>query len=382
MPNINTGRSLTPGQLETLFGGKKPPVLYNFSASKFSHLKAAIATVTTGTGRAVILCEGDSTTLGAGSVPGILGPGTKTNSYPSKLAAMLSAAGVNTCLESIWGDGGIGAAIATYDSRIVLGNWSTGVTNGYSLGGAPFFTNSATVAPLAWTPLTPTDTCEIYYNTNTTFGTFNANANGGSNTLVSCVSGGIGVGKVTLSASLGMNTYNAIWASGAVNVVGFRAYNSAVKAVDVCNAGYGGAYTGIIKGNGWDAPLLTLLAPSLVIVSAGINDWLGAVPPANTATWFAGMLANTPSSVSDTMIMAPFTSGLLSTPFATQVPYQNVTRAAAGSSIPFIDINRFWGSWNEANAKGYYSPDWIHPSALGYSSAAGLMYGAMSPFIF
>lgn len=330
--------------------------------------RKALARVVSGQGNGRILCIGDSTTVGTGSVAGGAGPGVKNASYPTLTASLLSGIGLAASSQNCFGDFGYGANAPTYDSRFVLGNWAFGSPN--NMAGQCYTAGATTASPLSFTPSINTDTCEIYYLTGST-GSFNANINGGGNTLVN-TAGGNGVSKVTITGALGANVYNCLWASGSnVFICGFIAYNSAVKQVHVVNMGRGGGKAGDINGAFPAASNhIAAIAPDLTIIQIGINDWTTATSlgsyAASVQTVITGALA-----VGDCMLSSPIYTNPASVASAAQTPYTAALQSLAiTNGIPFVDTNYRLGGFAAGNANGMYYTDGVHGSALGYADEA------------
>lgn len=327
--------------------------------------RIALARQRLGLGNAVIACIGDSTTVGTGSIVS-LGPGLKNGSYPSRLATLLTSAGVTAGAQSCFGDGGYGTSIATYDTRLALGSWGLGSPAGFA--GQSFLASAATASPLSFTPVGNTDTCDIFYLTGSSTGSFNANINGGTNTLVSSA-GASGYGKLTLTGSLAANVYNVTWASGGnVFIIGFSAYNSAVKQVSVLNQGRGGAKTSEIVAM-WQSPAaeLTVLSADLAIIKLGINDWLNSISISAFTSSLTTLITSC-ASVCDVIVETP--------PYSQTAPVGQaaytaaMAQVAAANNAVFLNLNGRFGGFANANTDGLMAGDGIHETNYGYMDEA------------
>lgn len=351
------------------------------AATMLPKWRKALADVLSGSGRGRILFMGDSTTAGSGSVAGLAGPGVKNGSYVNRFATLLSAMGISAVTHSAFGDAGFGASLPTYDTRIVMGSWTLngGIT---SPGGSCFYASGTTASALSFTPTGSTDSCEIYYATSPTTGAFNANVNGGSNTLINTVSGSNGVSKATITGTLGANTYNFLWASGgAVFIFGWIAYDSTAKQVSVVNIGQAGATAAQIASAPWQgaAAHINAIAPNLTSIQIGINDWLGGTALSSYSSTVQSLLAAA-TAAGDCIVMSPLSSTTTSVSAATQAQYITAKQALAKTSgVPYIDTNYRWGnSFATANANGMYYSDGVHPSASGYADEARLLAKLLS----
>lgn len=361
------------GAKASLFSGT-PQIggLLNFRRSSLLNWKVARDNARSGKSNGVILALGDSTTVGFGS-QGASFVNMKSGSWSTQLAAALSAGGVLSASQNCFCDFGYTTNAPTYDPRLSVASWT--LNSGVQAMAGQTWSASSAAGNLSFTPSVQTDTCDIYYVTNTTTGSFNANVNGGTNTLVN--SGvAAGYGKLTISGSLGSNTYNVAFASGAsVFIVGFNAYNSAAKQISVLNFGQGGATSAQILNNVWASPnaLIGVLAPALTIVQLGINDWL-------QGTGNSGLSSNVQTLITaakpsgDVLLLTPIQGSPANEPFVTQQPYLDVyPQLALANNEVMLDVNRRWGGFLTANNNGFYYADGTHGSLSGYADEAAAL---------
>ena len=362
--NTTIGRAL-------LGGARLPLGTYNFNRAYLANWKAALNNARNGVSNGVILSLGDSTTVGIGTV--VSGVNTKTGSVSTQLAGLLTTAGVPASAQNCFCDFGYTTHAPTYDPRLSIGSWtfSTGVK---AFAGQTYQAGSGANGTLSFTPTIQTDTVDIYYVTNTSLGSFNANINGGTNTLQSTAAAA-GYRKLTLTGSLGMNVYNMAWASGgSVFIVGFNAYNSAVKQISVLNMGQGGATVAGIQAV-WHsvASLLAIFAPALTTIQIGINDWMALT---NGAAFSASLqsLISAAKSISDVLLIAPIQSSSATIPYATQQPYlDNYPTDAISNNCVLLNVNQRWGGFPGGNASGFYYSDGIHGNTSGYGDEASAL---------
>lgn len=352
------------------------PNVYNRLPQSIKNFRAALANSTAGIAKTNILCIGDSTTFGTGSMAGLYGPGVKNNSYPTALSNRFNSLGFKSGAQNCFGDAGYGANIPTYDPRLTIGSWAV-VSNIVSICGETYAATAATATPMKFTPTVATDTCEIYYiSGNGTAAAFNANVNGGANTVVQTWTGlAWNISKVVISGSLGMNNYQCSWASGGeVFIIGFSAYSSVNHEVSVINLGWGGS-TAESQLGAFPSMAVSLAAfnPSLVILQTGINDWFGSTAlstyQSSVASWIAAVPANC-----DIVMVSPLQSSSANSPFATQAPYdQTFSNAATAGSYMYVDLNGRSGGFTAANALGLMASDGTHGSAAMYNDEGNFL---------
>lgn len=341
--------------------------LLNFRSDNLSRWRIARAKVRNGTANAAVMCIGDSTTFGAQAAAGTA---QRLNAYPAQLANLMTAAGLRANHQSIFGTSGPGSSLTATDSRVSLtGNWTQ---NGSltSVGG-PMLLASNT-GTLSFAPTINVDTFDVWY-LRVSGMRFNWNINGGANTLTAVLPGDNLTQKLTIPATLGANTLNIEWSVGNTYIVGINAYNSAQKEVSVWNCGWFGSSTPnwVSRFDLTWSPLATIptLAPDVVIISIGINDWGGDRLISEYKNNLRTMVRFA-SQVSDVILMTPFPSATSNADPEEQRRYVEAIYAVAGEvDCPLIDMWAQFGSWDLMNTRGAYG-DILHPNGVGYSDIA------------
>lgn len=268
----------------------------------------AIARVRNRTGRARMAFVGDSTIAGwgsggvvgtgAGATPGSGGNYLRASSTPQQLSVLLSAAGIPTRADAIFGTGTTTAnTVAEY---VVVNPGNTfgadwGVHSSSTLGGNSL--TSAATGTTSWVTRSweyAADTFDIYYMTLAGFGTFTVtDASGTLATVdasvvvlpVGAASGGLS--KVTVSRATASKLPISIQRTGvggAIFIVGIVPYDSNSPRLEIWNMGWGGSKTSdwtLAGSNGWKAYYaLTLIEqPDLWYLELGLNDRFNAVSP-------------------------------------------------------------------------------------------------------
>ncbi len=340
--------------------------VFNLKASNTQYTRRAISRVMTGSGRGTIACCGDSTTRGIGSGTGNTQYiNIKHNSYPFRLAQILSSAGLPATADNFYGTGGDGetiAQVASESAQISIGaDWA--ISPLPSVGGQSF-QQSAGTSSLAYTPATPWDTAKYLYFVGTT-GIMELQPGA---VTVNTAANPSGLTLGTLTQGLGTAAFSITWKSGAtVYPQGFHFYNSAIPQLDILDLGWGGSTSVDWARAGTLNPLtgLAALAPDLTIIDLGINDWIVRTA-ASTFSANIQTLITQALSTGDCWLVAPIPSSPSAIPIATQATYISALYAlAVTNDIPLIDLTHRVGSWAEGNSLGLYW-DNLHHNPLGY----------------
>lgn len=324
-----------------------------------------------------ILLLGDSTTAGVGVSTSNL----KGSSYPTQLAALMEAAGYHTSLASVCGGAGLDQSytVAAIDPRITLGDWIWQTNASFHfIGGAPYRANAATTNPLAYAEPTLTDYCHVFYPKISGGPSISIDANGGTPTVVSTA--GTGWGKVTITAPLGVNTYNVQSQGGAVAQVGmFIAGNSAEKKFNIINCGRSGAQSGFLATTVSPAALIALIDPDLIIYMDGINDWYNSV---GTSTFSTNVQTNITSyfqpSGADVLLMPGLATNSATYSDAVQNGYRDAMSALSTGGVQYLDANGGL-TYAQRLAAGYKAADLVHETATGYANVAARVKARITP---
>lgn len=361
--------------LGLLQGASSP--LVNWGSSNFSFWKAARAEALAGTGRARILAAGDSTTAGVGA---FTTAGLRVGGYPAYLASSLASAGLATTSANVVGSANLSTAASytTYNPNMTFGsaNW---VFAGASAGGAGF-SNATDTAAASFTPPVAVDTFEVTYLQNTGYGIMNYDIDGGTATPLN-LAGTAQLMKVVISTTLGTHTLNLARASGGtVLFFAIVAYNSAQKAVDVMNSGWGGSTTADWNNNSTvfrARPIIQFYAPHLLILQLGINDYTPAtlVSVANYQTNLNAIIADNIASRS-ILLVTPVPSISSRQTVAIQAQYVQAMRdVAAQNNLPLFDNWKIFDAG--ATQTQFYIADRVHPNETGYAREASALAPAL-----
>jgi lysophospholipase L1-like esterase len=354
--------------------------LYNRNPLLLPHWRAARSKVRAGTGNARILCIGDSTTFGNGSNGASTGD-YKTLCYPTQLANLFNAAGINANWNNFLGNGVSPATSMNNDARVSKIGSPTDNSGATTVGGdLTQVTSSAN--GVAFLPTANVDTFKIWYTTVSGGGSFTIDINGsGTQTINTNTSSGYT--STTITASLGANTLNWRGVSGNVFLAGVEAFDSSKKQITVLNGGWPGATIANINSTSfaWSSGSVLAagtLAPDVTVINVGINDWNGGT---SLSTFQSSMqtLITRVQTTGDAVLMTPnpsSTSGFASA--ATQQSFINVLYGLAQSNnIPLVD--QFSRVVSYANASGLgLDYDALHPNGAGYADMASAVYMMLS----
>lgn len=326
--------------------------------------RAAREAVVAGTSDAKILCIGDSTTIGAGTLTGT------PDSYPYLIASQLATEGVPSARGLAVGPRAIGPDV----------RWSVGA--GWTEEAFGWAANSSMKGAVGSSALTFTDTTladryDVYYWTANGAGSVTAQATGGSAVTQDTHSLSVNIQKFTVSAGSAATT-NVLTITNAsaaeVHIVSVEPWHSTVKRVRVANAGVAGATTTawVDPKSGAGSPnCIRAYAPDLTIINLGIND---AFTPLAVETYLANIqtLIDVASETGDVLIHLPVP--IMSTADATRLANEPLYGDALIAEIPDWNVLDLWGDggWGRPgeDAVPTYMLDALHPNATGNAALA------------
>lgn len=338
------------------------------------NFRKALAKVLAGQ-RARLLIMGDSTSVGAGAGTSTANlTGARAKNYPTRLAAALTAAGIPTYNEAVFGDQKtLTATVAypSYDPRVTLAG-GFAATSFSALGGNPWLA-AATGAKWSLTPGMTFDTVDVFTISNTGNGSLTVDVDGGATLTTINTNAALAVQKTTVSCTRGTHTLNLTTTSTASTyVLAVIPYDSTVGGLDIIQAGwYGGVmsdYAG--AGSVWspsNATLLAAVAPDLAIVQLTVNDSTNGTTPASFAASLATVESALTTAGAETLLMsgipsnnANATNGQLAAIVAA------VSARAASQSRVYADLGSRCGTFAAMNAAGWMA-DTLHGNALLYA---------------
>lgn len=363
-------------------GGSPPPALplplgFALNGSTNAALKAALARVSAGAGRAKIYVDGDSLSVGQGAgttADGYRLTGARANRWPAALAAELTGVGYPALDNAFVGDGAIGAVTGGgmdyggYDPRIGHGTWSA--TADQRLAGGSYWANQT--GSIMRLTTAGVDTFEIVYLNlaAATFGTDVDGANpvsGPASGAITTNGGAFGFTRVTLTGASASGSHFAEFGAtgGSIGLVSMTAYAGATKAIDIrVGAGCGATSTQLATtnhdGGHWsNLDYLAFEAPDLTIVLCGINDMNGSVGASTFAANLHTIIARAKLS-GDVLLCFPHANQSLSD--ATYQAYNAAAKAQAVSDgVAFMSFYEYFGAYN--SALGARTADGTHPLA-------------------
>lgn len=331
--------------------------------------RAARDAVTAGTADAKVLCIGDSTTIGAGTLTGT------ADSYPYLIASQL--------------DANVPAARGLAVPSRAIGpdvRWAVGtgwVEEAYGWGGGSAHKGPVGCDPMTFTDTTVADRYDVYYLAINGSGTITAQATGGAATTQDTHKAGTPeVQKFTISAG-SASAANVVTISNAsaaeVHIVGIEPWHSTTKQVRVANAGLAGATSTAwveVKSGLGGPGCIRAYAPDLTIINLGINDaWV----PTSVVDYLANIqtLIDVASESGDVLIHLPVP--VTSAADATRLANEPLYGPALLGQIPTWNVLDLWGDggWGEPGANVGQTNGWmldaLHPNAAGNAELASFI---------
>lgn len=340
------------------------------AASALQAWRLGIAGNRSNTARSRIVCIGDSTTAGYGAGSGGGMTGARPKAFPAYLAAALSGFGIGAHINTLFGTAALAsaAAYALYDTRVSIGaGWTLA---GLGSAGGDMWLNTTTTNSYAWTPPDSVDTFVIHYPQGSGLGTFTIDIDGGSATTINANGADVLLTQA-ITAAPGAHTLNVKRVSGSCYWWGIEAYTAATKNIGLVNLGCNGLVAANFTSDTWIGDVVgswQSLAPSLSIITVGINDWGSGT---NVAAFKVSVqtLIDTALEVGSCLLVIPYPSGTGLASIATQLTYIDALYELADTNaVPTIDLtDRFT---TNADATAFDSGDGVHPGLLGYADIA------------
>lgn len=339
-----------------------------------------------------VICIGDSTTSGYGSVIGAAGgtPGGSAggydncvyNSYPDQLARLLTTKGIPAQQNGVLGKPsfpGYATTIANDDPRWSVGSgWSQSI---WAAGlGGPGLGNNSTSSFVTFTPTGVTNRIEVFY---TPFNTLTVDI--GGSTLSTLTGTGTNTILTTspISCASGTNTIRVRNSTTSVSILnGINAYNSANPSCSIIMAGSGGvsAYTCAFgtqdSGVGFMA-MNGLVSRDLTILSLGLNDLNEARTPAVYLSSMTAIANSCLTAGGSLIIVAPFPG--IFTAYADYPAYlTNLKTLSDSVGAVLIDPALYFGNGTSFASQGMQMADGVHPNKNGYAAIAEMIANVMA----
>lgn len=273
------------------------------------------------------------------------------------------------------------SAFTTYDTRVVQGasgtDWQTWQLANKTIA-ANFDFVSGTSKTLTFTPDNAWDSVDIYYITNTGYGT--TAITGSITGTITSTSAGIPQSAVsTFTKSYGTGPITLV-ASGENHIIGVNFYSTTKPGTNVLRLGCGNSkssdWSAAIGSGGWKSIdfLQKIIATNPVhlwIVQLGANDVINAV---SASTYSSNMqtLINTlkvsGSNINGGDVILMTTPPLNGVSLANNLLYrQTVLDLAQTNGLLVVDNYADFVSFNNGNSNGWYSSaNNVHQSAAGY----------------
>lgn len=367
-------------------GGARPVdngQYFNFTAAaQFAKFRTDASAVRAGIGRATVVCAGDSLTWGEGGGDASQRVNADINNFVNRAAARLTALGLNSTNDDIFGTGGNTQNFIP-DSDL-KGSYKAGFTytggwlqsSSTSVGGIIF--NNATDTAAMTITVAGADTVELWDLVNTGLGSMTYAVDGGG--AVTLDQNGTAASRKTVIAlgAPGAHTVVINRVAGTVFVIGYRAYNSTVKAVDFINIGRGSslAATWLVQTVAYNIfPVFTTMCAtaSLVIIKLTTND--AAVPTAE-ATYKSQMqtlITAARAGGASVLLMTGSPTNPATDAIANQLAYRQYMRdLATTNNLPLLDLWAVDINYATLVSRGFMF-DNRHKNKAGYAAEGELV---------
>lgn len=362
----------------------------SFDVSGMPTWSSAIRAQRAGKRNARIMCIGDSTTMGYGSNGATTVNNDRANSYPTQLAAIMTARGSKASWQNFIGNGNAPTPSA-YDNRLTLGaSWGNSLV--MTSGGFTHRTSGTSPTPLTFTPTESWDTAEIYIfkgesiTTNGVTVAIDGVTKGTINSFWDNSSPGMANANYFSTNTAGMHVLGltGFHPSGAVHVLGGITYNSAVKEISVLNAGWGGTKAAEV-GSGTNAnftlQIIKEYNPDLVILNLGINDAASTSPVLTTSlfqTQMQAIIDAARASGADVLLVVPNDCDPATWGTRLQTLSSGIIDLATRTSLRVVDLRNTLGTYAQAVSAGYMR-DVAHPNGTGYGKIATAIADMIMP---
>lgn len=349
--------------------GASFPYVTNLKRTNTNRWRAARGKVMAGVSNARLLCVGNSITAGEFATGSASGNNLASKSYPTQLAQLMTAQGLNSSWQS-WIGGQNFTDFNAADSRIVMGGWVNGGLG--TFGGNSLLLPQLTGPLMSFTPTTQVDTV-ILLGVRSQHSTVNVAVDGGG-TLTTFdpftgASGAISISTPIALGSLGSHAIQLSAPTAANNIFmdGMIAYNSAVPEVTVLRGGWIGALISAFNSSTSTWPYtdgVKAVAPDLSLIAVTRNDCTNGTPIAS----FIGnyqILINACIASGDVILVIEPMGNVAPAIYAQYV--QAVYALAASNNCPVVDFTLLWDLYGSIT--NWYA-DGIHPNGFGYADMA------------
>lgn len=359
------------------------PVLAGTAGAPLVYQKwrKALAATLAGTTNSRILIIGDSTSAGIQTASG----GSYLRTTSTLLGKMLAAFVPVNCNSAFGNPERVGGAtFTTYDPRWVTAGTAWATLGIFASAGGNAMSNSTTLETVSFTPTDPLtgaaypfDSFDIYSATNTGYGTWTVNVDGGAALATVNDAGTRALRKTTVSCAAGTHTINIqrTGVGGQVYIIGIVPRLTTAKKVEILNIAAGSYTIGDLAGSAGDfttGGVIDNIAAHLSIIDIGINDRRLA---AYTSAFDTGLqtLITRCKATGDVILCLPSASSLTASAYTTQANQDAfddaITRLAASNGCMLFSKRNLLGTYEVAQPLGWYS-DTLHPSVDAYGAIA------------
>jgi len=323
----------------------------------------------------VVLCIGDSTTMGYDSTLQTPVDYTKT-AYPKYLADIMNQA------TSASRDGFLGSGnTATLNQQITLGTGWTIDNTGITTINKDVFSAGINSAALTFQSLAAADSAVIYYVSGPSYGILQANINNEKNQTIDTTNDVITLKSLIIKSSAAPINNATVYVSNIssslpIKLLGIVFANTITPVINFINSGWSGSTSA-----DWINPtqfavtsFLPAISADLIIINLGINDMNNKVDIASYQQNMQTLITSALKTSADVILVIPSPIDVDSVTQDIQNQFSNVIALLAqNNKCNLIDLRTELNDWKSGNAISWYA-DNLHPSVQGYKAIASRIY--------
>lgn len=264
-----------------------------------------------------------------------------------------------------------GHTVPSGTSRTITGTWTTRDYPTLAYGVDAADATSSTIGDKITFVSNPVETFIIHFLKKSGGGTFRWRVNAGSWTTVDTSNASNLFGSTTISGlTKGSNTLEVEVldpSSNGVTLLGVEAKNAdvGVRCHKLGNGGITAAGYTALDATIFQAAM-TSLSPDIVVICLGTNDHAADVAPATFKASVETIISRirTAAPLADILLLAASGNNTSGTVYA-MPDYAAVMQASAReNNYAFVDLNKYLGTYSEANSRGLFEDD-VHPNTEG-----------------
>jgi len=249
--------------------------------------------------------------------------------------------------------------------------------------GGRYFLNSSGTDILSLMPALSSDTFTVGYFQHSTFGSFGIYDNGSIVGSAINAAGSDLMVQVSKTRTASTNPWGvARTTGGSVGIQFLEAYHSTNTKVSLMNmSNYGATAETYTTGTTNVADRFYSMdtwLPDVAVICLGFNSWRSNEAVATWMTAMGSIIAHAQANGSDVILLGQPVENAPVYP-AQQTAYISACYTMADTyGVPFVDINKRYGSYATMNGKGNYNGN-IEQTAQGYSDMALALWDLVRP---